>query len=119
MVKRLFAALAAICMISLGSMAVTATSANASVAAACDANFVGGSNNSSGSLQAQSGAVWHKGPGANYCTIPSQSGLAYVWCYTTSASGNFWYLARDSNTSQLGWIWAAYVTSTSGSINRC
>ncbi|MCE6995393.1 hypothetical protein LZG04_11320 [Saccharothrix sp. S26] len=117
--KHLLAALAAISMTSLGLMAAPAASANASVAAACDNNFIGGPNNSSGSLQAQSGAVWHKGPGANYCTIPSQSGLAYVWCYTTSSSGNFWYLARDSNTSQLGWIWAAYVNSTSGSINHC
>jgi hypothetical protein len=88
-------------------------------AAACNNNFVGGPNNSSGSLQAKSGAVWHKGPGGNYCTLTSRSGLAYVWCYTTSASGNFWYLARDNSSSQLGWIWAAYVTSTSGSIKHC
>jgi hypothetical protein len=117
--KRLFAAIAATCMASLGLIAVPATSANAAVAASCTDNFISGPNNSSGSLQAQSGAVWHKGPGGNYCTIPSRSGLAYVWCYTKSSNGNFWYLARDASSSQLGWIWAGYVTSTSGSINHC
>lgn len=118
--KRLLAAIAATCMTSLGLMAVPAASATASVAAACNNNFVGGPNNSSGSLQAQSGAVWHRGPGGNYCTLEPRSGLAYVWCYTkNTSSGNFWYLARDHSSSQLGWIWAGYVTSTSGSINRC
>lgn len=97
------------------AMAGPATSAQA----ACNNDFVGGPNNSSGSLQAKSGAVWYKGPGGNYCTLPSRSGLAYVWCTTHSSNGNVWYLARDNSSSQLGWIWAGYVTSTSGSIKSC
>lgn len=115
--KRLIAAAAAGCLSLLG-VALPATSADASVQA-CTDNFISGPNNSSGSLQAQSGAVWHKGPGGNYCTIPSRSGLAYIWCWTYSSNGNVWYLARDNSSSQLGWIWAGYVTSTSGSKNRC
>ncbi|MEO7263090.1 MAG: hypothetical protein ABI047_17830 [Jatrophihabitantaceae bacterium] len=117
MSKRLLAGAAAAALSAAAMvMAGPATSAQA----ACDNNFISGPNNSSGTLQAAGGAVWHKGPGGNYCTIPSQSGLAYVWCYTTNpSSGQLWYLARDADTSRLGWIWSSYVNSTSGSINHC
>jgi hypothetical protein len=116
MSKRLLGATAAA---ALSAAALVVAGPATSAQAACNNDFVGGPNNSSGSLQAKSGAVWHYGPGGDYCTLPSRTGLAYVWCYTKSASGNFWYLARDASSSQLGWIWAGWVSSTSGSINHC
>jgi hypothetical protein len=97
----------------------SASGADASVAA-CTDNFISGPNSSSGSLQVRSGAVWHKGPGGEYCQIPPRSGLAWIWCWTYSRDdGNVWYLVRDHSSSELGWVWAGYVTSTSGSKNRC
>jgi len=116
MSKRLFGATAAV---ALSAAALVMAGPATSAQAACNNDFVGGPNNSSGSVQVQSGAVWHKGPGGNYCTLPSRSGLAYAWCYTTSASGNFWYYIRDASSSELGWVWAGYVNSTSGSIHHC
>lgn len=116
MSKRLLGATAAA---ALSAAALVMAGPTTSAQAACINDFISGPNNSSGTLQAASGAVWHKGPGSDYCTLPSRTGTAGVWCRTTSASGNVWYLARDISSSQLGWIWAGHVSSTSGTINHC
>lgn len=87
--------------------------------AACNDNFVGGTNNSGASLQAASGSAYRKGPGAGYCNMGNREGLAYIWCTKRSADGNPWYLARDNSSGVLGWIWAGNVISTSGTIRNC
>lgn len=123
MTKRLLAATAAAAAL----MAAPATSAQAQVTApgapaqvtACNNDFVGGQNNSSGTLSVPSGATWRKGPGEGYCALTSRSGLAYAWCKKFNSAGNLWYLARDASSSQLGWIWAGNINGTSGTINNC
>ena len=112
----------------LSSVLVMAPSAVASSAPAqaagvqqraCNNDFQSGPNNSSATLQAMASSPYRKGPGANYCSFGNHEGLAYIHCRKQSDAGNPWYLARDSNSGTVGWIWAGNVSSTSGTIKNC
>ncbi|GAA0598047.1 hypothetical protein HPO96_20950 [Kribbella sandramycini] len=117
-ISKVFAVGSAMIVMAAGTTAVAAGTAAAG-SSACNNTVVGGPNNSNGFLQAKAGSPYRKGPGASYCAYSNREGTGAIWCTKRSADGNPWYLARDTSSGVVGWIWAGNVTSTTGTINNC
>lgn len=115
MIRRFFAAMATLALVTAGVVTGVASPAQAD----CGGHYWTNRDGDTG-VTKNSNAELRSGP-HGYCTVRAflreGEGLNYH-CFTWNEAGNTWTHARIQGTDRQGWVWDEHLND-GGSIDRC